>query len=134
MSGNNAPMDFSDKFALASPKKQTLYPISQRDWQRLKTMIQSIVAQTNWYQTICSASVGIFATSVFFLFGFESSKEVKGWVVILAWVILGVSLALAIVCFMFDRNIKQRNVFAKEQIIEEMKVVESSFENTEDSK
>lgn len=134
MSSNNTQIDFSDKFALASPKKQTLYPINQRDWLRLKKMIQNTVPQTNWCQIVLSISIGIFATSSFALLGFHSSKEIKNWVIIPAWMTLAASLVLVIACFIFDRKKKQNSVFAKEQIMEEVKIIESSFEDIENQK
>lgn len=124
----NNSLDFTDKFSLASPKKQVLYPVSQREWERLKMMIKNVIKHSNWCQIMWSASIGIFVTSIFALIGFYNSNPPINWVITLGWVILGISFVLSIMCFIFDRIIKEHSSFSKEQILAEMESIESSFD------
>ncbi len=123
-------LDFTDKFSLASPKKQILYPVSQREWERLKIMVNNIVRYSDWCQIVSSASLGIFATSVFTLISLYDANESVNWSIMLAWVILGASLVLSIACFIFDRILKNSSSFAKDQIVAEMESIECSFDVT----
>jgi len=132
LNNNKTKIDYTDKFSLASPKKQILYPVSQRDWERLKTMVKNIVAHSNWCQIIWSTSIGIFVMSVFTLIGFYYSKEPVNWTITLGWVILGISLVLSLAGFIFDRFRKKYSCFARDQIVDELESIENSFDVTED--
>jgi len=132
MSSNNPKIDFSDKFALASPKTQTLYPINERDWLRLKSMVGRVIPQTNWCQNISAACLGIFFTAILSLIGFLNADKVPNWILTVTWVILVGSFILFISCLIFDHTIKKRTTLSKEDIMEEIQNIENGFEKQQD--
>jgi len=132
MSSNNPHIDFSDKFALALPKTQTLYPINERDWLRLKSMVGRIIPQTNWWQNISAACFGIFFTAILSLIGFFNADKVPDWILTVTWAILCGSFVLCISCLVFDHAIKKRTTLSKEDIMEEIQNIENGFEKQKD--
>lgn len=125
----NQSVEFTNKFSVASPKEQMIYPIMERDWLRVKSMVERIVPQNNWCQNISAACFGVFITSILSLIGFLDAEKLSNWILTVTWAILVGSFILGASCLAFDRIIKKRTTLSKDDIMEEIKNLENGFEN-----
>jgi len=121
------PLKFTSENTFSIPKEQNHYGIPERDWNRLKELIQKIPTKINWFQTVYGICFGIVATAIFSLIGFDKAK-ITGWIIITSWCIVTTSSFLGIAFFIFDFKNKSDITKSKKDVTDEISRMEKAFE------
>jgi len=126
------PLKFTSKNTYSIPKGQNHYGIPERDWNRLKGMIQKIPIKMNWFQTIYGVCFGIAVTAIFSLIGsyrYNDRMSGPGWLITMIWCIATGSSIFGIAFLVFDLRDKSSITQSKEAVVDEIERMEKAFEN-----
>jgi cbb3-type cytochrome oxidase subunit 3 len=116
-------------YVIYNVKKECIFPIKETEWNRLKSMIESIIPHKKIFQILSSILWGVFASSIFSLIGFQTAKDnLDKWVLPTTWAIFFVSLFLGICLLILDNQQKEIINNSAESVLSEMETIEKSLE------
>ena len=121
-------LTFTQDYVVYKPKKEEIYLIKIKDWNRLKRIINAIIPNTNIFKILSSISFGIFSSSIFSLISLNTAEKIDKWVIPTTWVIFSVSLIAGIGLLILDRSQKKFITYSTNDVLAEMSEIEKTFE------
>lgn len=122
---------FSQDYLVYKSKKEWVYPVKERDWKRIKSIISSIIPNKQVFQVMSSASFGVFGSAIFGLIAIYCSdtSTIDNSIIITAWVIFFVSLIGGFGFLILQKLQKDIITLSVADVISEMDEIEKYFEN-----
>jgi hypothetical protein len=111
----------SDNFTLKqnyivlSPVDESAYTVSFTNWDRIKKLVDNIPTENNLFQHLLSLCIGVFFSSVFFLFSLLIFEDVPVWLYIVTWVLVS--------CSFLGSVVYVRELFVHKKLVEASKAL-----------
>jgi amino acid transporter len=112
--------------AIAQSKRRVVMVLEQREWKRIKKLLEKVKPNSSRFENACWAFIGVFFTSIALLVTLPPNDE-RQWIWILAWTMLIVSLILSIAFGLLSNWQKKNTENSIDQIKEEMDFFEDRF-------
>ena len=122
-----SPYTISSEQILYRPKTEGVYPICLSDWERLKRTLQSLTTPSRLYGFLASGFLGLFGSSLLSIIDMCNRDSVSDWFKITMWCVFIISLILLVVFYLLDKQIKKDSQRNSEDVLNEMKIIESKF-------
>ncbi len=116
--------------SLIYAKKLDYYAMSIRDWDRLKRVVKNCNFVSEKYSVISSFAFGIAGSSLVGILTLPISNDSKSLcnIVLLFAIVLGVSIG--ILCLYFHNKEKKLCKYSLNEVLNEIKEIENSFNST----
>ena len=117
---------------LYKPKRQTIYPIPETDWERLKRTIRQILPYGSLLQVFGAVFYGVVASGIFSIMAFHLLSGIPPWLKPAAYAITISSFIIGTVFFILDRSQKRGVTGTVNNVLEEMELIEEQIDKTLD--
>jgi len=128
-SGNS--FQVSQDYEVLQPVSGKAYPILCEEWNFLKSKVEFIKDEVNWYHTIGSVLLGTALTTlVSNLSGAIPARNVSGDLsasIVISWSVFAVALISAIVFLCFASQKKQVTQGKSRDVLKQMELIEKRF-------
>lgn len=117
---------FTTESQVNLPKNHFFYTIDERNWERLKKVVNKCNYKTNWWEVFTSAFLGISGSALITLLSISRSCENK----IIRVVLICASISffvLALICFFGSYSFRKNNKSSVELIKDELVYIEETF-------
>lgn len=119
----------SQEYEIVQHQKGKAYPISVIEWNFIKNKICEIKIDINHFHTIGYLLLGASASCIITIFATEFKTKTSE---VITWGIFGVTLISGLLSIFFAKE-KHKNESAKpNEVINQMNLIESRFENRQD--
>jgi hypothetical protein len=76
-----------------------MYPIGERQLDRLDGLIRAIPQAANWHERLVAAAIGMLPPALFYLISLMTLQTVPAWMWVVSWVLVVVSaVVVVLVC------------------------------------
>ncbi len=139
MNRNNSPKStfvIAQKMDMLSPIHAKGYPISCREWNFMKSKVETIREDVNWFHTIGSALLGAaIPTLLSLITGVIPWRDESGncttiWIVSCS--VFAVTISISIVCLLFAQKQKEITSWKSRDVLNLMKNIEDRFPSIEE--
>lgn len=124
MGAENSEISVTQKYTIRSPIKADAYPISRREWERLKKQIGEISLGVDYFHTIgillLGGSITLAASTL--LSDYEKEK------LIIAWSVFAVILIAGVLCEVFAHLARNIRKTQSSDVITQMELIEERFQ------
>jgi len=117
-------VEISQSYSMPAPEEWKGFPVSRKDWDRIKKMVDRIISPTSFWQIAWPASFGIaFSALISALTIIEeghSNKALCYWIFVLF-------LFIGLFSLLIDKTRREASTATKEQVKEEMAEMEKPY-------
>jgi hypothetical protein len=118
---------FTQDYEIYRPRQESVYPLQESDWNRLKQMISRIKPINRLFRVFASVCFGISASSILSIITLSSSSGVPNWALPATWSIFFSSALVGIALLFLDHWQKKITNLSADDILQEMKLLEEKF-------
>lgn len=119
---------FSQDYVVRTPRDQGIIPVLDKDWKRLRRMVEAIVPPKRIFQVLGSISVSLSGSSLLALIAFLNTEALDPWVVPTTMAIMGATALMGGSLFWQDRQQRQFLTTTTEDVTDEMDDIEATYE------
>lgn len=117
----------SQEFEIIPHQKSKAYPIGVKEWEFIKKKIREINIEINNFHAIGYLLLGSSASCLITMFATDFKDDVSKYFI---WTIFGISLIGGLLSVYFAKEKHKQEGAKPSEIINQMELIESRFENT----
>ena len=116
-------------FYIDAPSIKEGYPIEEKEWDKIRKMVENIRMPDNRYQTWMGVLVGIAVTSFLTLIGFYNIEKTSDIILNINWVVMTLAIFLTITLKMLTKEKNDDLSRSKQNVIDEMDYIVEDFKS-----
>lgn len=123
------PSKATREYTVLEPRRENALFIYENDWLRVRNLVSEIIPYTDGYKVVCSISIGVFVSFICVWISFKfSTVSIPGWAWTVDLCVISCSALMAILCFIFNRQLKLYTVRTVDNTLREMDDIRNRFE------